>query len=59
MIITGGASGTGAESARLFTDHGAQVVVVDLQEEQGKTSPFQSAKTEQVFTVVMLQTRRK
>ncbi|AEC10807.1 putative oxidoreductase [Arabidopsis thaliana] len=58
VIITGGASGTGAESARLFTDHGAQVVVVDLQEEQGKTSPFQSAKTEQVFTVVMLQTRR-
>lgn len=30
VIITGGASGIGAETVRLFHDHGANVVVADL-----------------------------
>nr|ADM13619.1 3-beta-hydroxysteroid dehydrogenase 1 [Erysimum crepidifolium] len=36
VIITGGASGIGAESVRLFTDHGARVVIVDIQDELGQ-----------------------
>ncbi|KFK37464.1 hypothetical protein AALP_AA4G260500 [Arabis alpina] len=36
VIITGGASGIGAESVRLFTEHGAQVVIVDVQDELGQ-----------------------
>nr|AEX31543.1 putative 3beta-hydroxysteroid dehydrgenase [Erysimum rhaeticum] len=37
VIITGGASGIGAESVRLFTDHGARVVIVDIQDELGQS----------------------
>ena len=35
-IVTGGASGIGAASARLLAERGARVVVADLQEERGQ-----------------------
>ena len=35
-IVTGGASGIGAEAARVFAAHGASVVVCDLQDELGR-----------------------
>jgi NAD(P)-dependent dehydrogenase (short-subunit alcohol dehydrogenase family) len=35
-IITGGASGIGAASARLFAAEGARVLVADIQEDRGK-----------------------
>ena len=35
-IVTGGASGIGAASARLLAERGAKVVVADLQEDKGK-----------------------
>jgi NAD(P)-dependent dehydrogenase (short-subunit alcohol dehydrogenase family) len=36
-MIAGAATGIGAGTARLFAEHGANVVVADLQEEAGKT----------------------
>ncbi|KAK9156809.1 hypothetical protein Scep_003383 [Stephania cephalantha] len=36
-IITGGASGIGATTARLFVGHGAKVVIADLQDELGQS----------------------
>jgi NAD(P)-dependent dehydrogenase (short-subunit alcohol dehydrogenase family) len=35
-IVTGGASGIGAETARVFAAHGASVVLCDLQDELGQ-----------------------
>jgi NAD(P)-dependent dehydrogenase (short-subunit alcohol dehydrogenase family) len=35
-IVTGGASGIGAATARLLAEHGAKVVVADLQEDRGR-----------------------
>lgn len=36
-IVTGGASGIGEATARLFADHGAKVVIADIQDEKGQT----------------------
>ncbi len=35
-VITGGASGIGESTARLFVDAGARVVIADMQEERGR-----------------------
>ena len=35
-IITGGASGIGAASVRLFVEEGARVLIADMQEERGE-----------------------
>ncbi|XP_027112019.1 (-)-isopiperitenol/(-)-carveol dehydrogenase, mitochondrial-like [Coffea arabica] len=36
-IITGGARGIGEATARLFANHGARVVIADIQDEEGQT----------------------
>ncbi|CAK9183385.1 unnamed protein product [Ilex paraguariensis] len=36
-IVTGGASGIGEATARLFADHGAIVVIADIQDELGRS----------------------
>lgn len=35
-VITGGASGIGEATVRLFSAHGARVVIADVQDERGR-----------------------
>jgi NAD(P)-dependent dehydrogenase (short-subunit alcohol dehydrogenase family) len=44
IVVTGGASGIGQAAARLFASEGAQVVIVDLQEEKGYETVDQIVK---------------
>ena len=36
FIVTGGASGLGAGTVRMLVQHGAQVVIADIQDEAGQ-----------------------
>ena len=36
VVITGGASGIGEASARLFIEEGARVIIADMQKERGR-----------------------
>ncbi|RKL66638.1 short-chain dehydrogenase [Salipaludibacillus neizhouensis] len=51
-VITGGASGIGAATARLFVEEGAKVVLVDLNEEKGKS--FEAELKEQNVEAIFL-----
>ena len=44
-IITGGASGMGAATAKRFVEEGAHVIVADLQVDKVMSSPHRSATT--------------
>ena len=62
-VITGGASGIGEASARLFIQEGARVIIADMQKERGRAlaaelgdaavfSPVEVRQEEQVKAVI-------
>ena len=65
VVITGGASGIGEASARLFIEEGAKVIIADMQKERGRElatelgdaaifSPVEVRQEEQVKAVIDL-----
>ncbi|XP_042511105.1 secoisolariciresinol dehydrogenase-like [Macadamia integrifolia] len=48
-VITGGASGIGASTVRLFVQHGAKVVIADVQDDLGNSLCEEVGSTETIF----------
>ncbi|XP_042512239.1 secoisolariciresinol dehydrogenase-like [Macadamia integrifolia] len=48
-VITGGASGIGASTVRLFVHHGAKVVIADVQDDLGNSLCEEVGSTETIF----------
>ena len=50
-LITGGASGIGECTARLFVKHGAKVIVADVQDQLGRSLCQEIGSEETIFYV--------
>lgn len=48
-IVTGGASGIGASTVRLFSQHGAKVIIADVQDDLGQTLAAELGKNALFF----------
>ena len=59
FIVTGGASGLGEGTARMLADHGAKVVVADLQADAGRRWPPRSAAASCAATSARKPTARR